>query len=70
MGNNELACWHHPNRKATQISNLGTAIDLDTPVCDKCAVNILAGRNQEPSINPNATVRPITDADVHSLVGL
>ena len=57
MSNNELMCWHHPNRKATQISNLGTVLDLDTLVCDRCAARILADKNQNQPINPNATER-------------
>jgi hypothetical protein len=63
MSNNELMCWHHPNRKATQISNLGTVLDLDTLVCDRCAARILADKNQNQPINPNATVRPISDTE-------
>lgn len=29
-------CYHHPKRDAVAIINLGTSIDLDTPVCEKC----------------------------------
>lgn len=54
-------CWHHPKRDATHISNLGTQLDLDTPVCEKCAQSILVSKNQEPPINPNAKVIPLTE---------
>ncbi len=30
-------CYQHPNKDATHITNLGTAIDLDTYACDRCA---------------------------------
>lgn len=49
-----MKCYHHLNREATHIANLGTQIDLDTPVCDKCAKAIMDGKAQ--GINPNATI--------------
>lgn len=49
-------CWHHPKREATHIANLGTALDLDTPVCPACAAKIEADQKSSTPINPNATV--------------
>ncbi len=42
---------------------IGTVLDLDTLVCDRCAARILADKNQNQPINPNATVRPISDTE-------
>lgn len=35
-GDDVTMCWHHPHREAVAVTNLGMAIDLDTPVCQKC----------------------------------
>jgi hypothetical protein len=56
-----MKCYHHPKRKADFITNLGTPIDLDTPVCALCALNIQNGK--ESGVCPNATIRRIEASD-------
>lgn len=58
-------CWHHPRKDATYIINLGTKINLDSPVCDKCAMAVIADTNQSDPVNPNAKVTMIKREEVN-----
>ena len=51
-------CYHHPNRDATHITNLGTPIDLDTYACHGCA-NLVQSDIKNGSLPKTAYVKRI-----------
>jgi hypothetical protein len=53
----QMKCFFHPDREVTHIINHGTAIDLDTPACDKCAEKVKEAKRV--GMSPKATVRRI-----------